>query len=158
MFALILTKALAERVSFSILALFLIKALKNEFFFFYFFAPYSHQNLTKMVFFSSIFALTLTKSCHKGCFLHFCPYSNKRLTKKGVYSIFAIVLSKALPKRVISFFALNLTKALPQRVVFNIFALILTKVIPKRMCFSIFALTLTKALPQRVFSLFLPLF
>ena len=70
------------------------------------------------------------------------------------FSIFALTLTKALPKKV--FFSISdfiLTKVLPKKVFFSIFDHILTKALPKRVFFSIFALTLTKALPQGCFSL-----
>ena len=59
------------------------------------------------------------------------PYQSP--TKKGAFLYFAIILTKALPKRLFySIFALNLTKALPQRVILSIFAVILTKALSKR--------------------------
>ena len=80
----------------------------------------------------------VTISCHKGCF----------------FSIFALILTKALPRRLFySICALTITKALPQRVFFSIFALYLTKALPKMMFFSIFALILS-TLPPRFFFVF----
>ena len=56
-----------------------------------------------------------------------------------------------------SIFALILTKALPKRVFLTILSYP-TQSFTKKGVYSIFDLTLTKALPKRVFSLFLPLF
>ena len=68
-YALILTKALQQRVYFSIFA-------------------YSNQSLIKRVFFS-FFALTLTKARpQKGVLIYFCPYSNQSSATKGAFHYF----------------------------------------------------------------------
>ena len=93
-----------------------------------------------------------------------------------MFSLFALILTKAIPKSFSLYFcpycnqstakksvflyycfnpsqspALILTQALHQRVFYCIFALILTKNLPLMMFFSFVALILPKALPKRFF-------
>ena len=87
MFALILTKALAHRVFFSIFACFLIKALQNGLFFLLFLPLFSPKPFQKWYF-----------------FLHFCSNPNQILSQRVFFSIFALILTIALPKMVFTLF------------------------------------------------------
>ena len=79
--------------------------------------PYGTKVLPKCVFHSFFFALFLTKALpKKGVFLYVCPYSYQSPAKKGVNSILALILTKAMPQRVfiLDYFVLILNKALPK--------------------------------------------
>ena len=97
----------------------------------------------------------------------------KAQQKRVFFYTFALILSKALPKRVFSLFcpysnqspvkrvfAGSLTKALPQRLLVLNFCPYSNQSPAKKgvFFFLFFALILTKALTQGCFSLFLPLF
>ena len=123
-FALTLTKPY-QKEFFSILT----KALPKRMLLIYF-CPYSSQNLTKKDVFLYFdpnntkpckkwcflqFCLYLNQSpFKKGVFLYFCPNLNESLTTKGV--VFSISNNSPTKKRVFSILALILTKALPNRV------------------------------------------
>ena len=110
---------------------------------------------------------------------YFFPYSIQSHAIKGVFSIFALILTKALPKTGVylnfcaysnqsySYFALTITKALPKRVFLLFCSYPNQSPTKKRVFLNFFRLILTKALPQksvlypyqkRCFSLFLPLY
>ena len=125
----------SQKCVISIFALILIKALPQR----VFFALILESPLPKAAFFS-IFALILTKALQKGCFLYFALILTKAQQKIVFFSISALVLTKALPKQV---FFLNIC--------FNLMQSPATKDV-----FFIFALILGKALPKRLFSIFLP--
>ena len=121
---------------------------------FLYFCPYSNQSPTKKDVFSfffaliptkkgvfSTFALTLNKARHIGCFLYFYSNPNQILQQMVFFFIFALILTKSLPKRVLySIFAHILTKAIPKRWFSSIFVLILARALTKMVFFSIFPL------------------
>ena len=88
------------------------------------FFPFLSKALPKRMFYS-ILALTLAKALSQRVFSLFCPYFNQTPTKKSFFfSVFALALTKALPKRVFFFmFALISTKTLQKRGVFSILPL-----------------------------------
>ena len=91
----ILTRALPKR-AFSLcfmVAFILIKALPQRVFFFSIFPFWA---------FSLFCSNPNNYPVRKGVFLYFCPYSNQSPTLKGVFFfyIFALILTKALPKKV----------------------------------------------------------
>ena len=137
-------------------------------FFLYFCHHYNKSPTKKGVFLFYLFLPLL-----KGCFPLFLPYSNQSSATNGVFSIFALILTKSLPKWVFfSLFCPNSSQRPTKRMFFSSFAPILIKALslkvfplfspysnqsPTKRVFSLFALTLTKALPQRKFFSFLPL-
>ena len=104
------------------------------------------------------YAIILTKVLpKKGVILYFCSHPNQCSATKGVFTNFALILTKALPKRVFfSISTLTPTKALPQRMFFLYFCPCSNLCLTKNVVFFIFALNkvVTYLLKKGVFLCF----
>ena len=96
-FPLILTKALPKRAFYSIFAIFLPKALPQMVFSLFFFTLILTKTLPKAFFLFRPHSNQIPTK--KGVILYFCDFSTESPATKGVFSIFALILTKALPTK-----------------------------------------------------------
>ena len=82
----------------------------------------------------SLFSQYSNQGPSKKIFFYFCPKSNQRPTKNGVLTMFALILTKALPKMI--FLLYFCPYSTQQNVVFSILFLFSPK--PKRCFFSLY--------------------